>query len=114
MRQWLVNPRMMCRNHLLGEHLENHMFVSHIMKGKKVEGYIKNNLLEPESLKKRHEELVQEMIRRGYNHQSPLPNFSLENFEFRKAKINREKAFRDLINRCPECSAKYLFLCERK
>jgi hypothetical protein len=26
MRMWMVNPRIMCGNHLLGEHLETHMF----------------------------------------------------------------------------------------
>ena len=28
MRMWMVNPRIMCRQHLLGEHVEIHMFHS--------------------------------------------------------------------------------------
>ena len=27
MRQWMVDPRLLCRKHLLGEHVENHMFI---------------------------------------------------------------------------------------
>jgi hypothetical protein len=27
---WMVDPRIMCRNHLLGEHAEIHMFVWNI------------------------------------------------------------------------------------
>ena len=35
-------------------------------------GYFRNNLLEPKSLKVRHNELVNEMLRRGYKHNTPL------------------------------------------
>ena len=33
MRMWLVNPALLCRQHLLGEHVEMHMFAGHILEG---------------------------------------------------------------------------------
>ena len=32
MRMWLVPPQLMCDQHLLGEHLEMHMFIGTIRK----------------------------------------------------------------------------------
>lgn len=72
MRMWMVNPKKMCRKHLLGEHVELHMFVGTIKKGISIQGYIDNGLVNPRMIKKRHKELVKEMERRGYNHNSPL------------------------------------------
>lgn len=73
MRQWHTNTELMCREHLLGEHVEHHMFVGSINKGIDVSGYIRDGLLNINTLHERHEEIVQEMLRRGYNHKSPLP-----------------------------------------
>lgn len=75
MRIWDVEPRRLCRNHLLGEHRELHAIWSILTKGKA--GYSHH----PETLRwkgklralnLRHNKLVAEMARRGYNHYSPL------------------------------------------
>ena len=75
MRIWDIVPRKLCRNHLLGEHRELHAIWSILTKEKK--GYSRH----PETLRwkgklkalfLRHEELVKEMERRGYEHKSPL------------------------------------------
>lgn len=75
MRIWDISPSKLCKNHLLGEHRELHAIWTVITENKK--GYS----LHPETLRWkgklkaiyfRHENLVQEMIRRGYNHKSPL------------------------------------------
>jgi len=75
MRIWDLPPRRLCRQHLLGEHVELHAIWSVLTKGKK--GYA----LHPETLRwkgklkalqRRHERLVVEMTRRGYRHASPL------------------------------------------
>ncbi|MFC2168761.1 pyrimidine dimer DNA glycosylase/endonuclease V [Acidobacteriota bacterium] len=75
MRIWDISPKELCRNHLLGEHAELHALWSIITGGKK--GYSHH----PETLRwfgklkalyNRHEQLVKEMERRGYNHRSPL------------------------------------------
>ena len=105
MRQWMVDPRFLCRQHLLGEHCEHHMFVGTINKGTSIQGYIDNNLLEPESLSCRHEELSNEMLRRGMNHKSHLPDidFSKLNDKQRKSVIDRMGSSKVLMNKCPIC-----------
>ena len=104
MRQWLVNPRMLCRKHLLGEHVEHHMFVGSINKGVSVEGYLRDGFLEPRTLRSRHDEVASEMIRRGYNHMSPLPEADIAHL--RDGKININNNIKDLRNRCKDCAAR--------
>ena len=74
-RIWDVNPALLCRQHLLGEHRELHGLWNILVHGKA--GYS----FHPETrrwqgklaaLYRRHERLVAEMRRRGYNHESPL------------------------------------------
>ena len=45
MRMWMVDPKIMCRKHLLGEHVEHHMFVGTINKRISIVGYLRDNLL---------------------------------------------------------------------
>jgi hypothetical protein len=75
MRIWDVPPEKLCRNHLLGEHSELHGIWAILTQGK--EGYAHH----PEVLRWRgklkalyhkHEEIVDEMLARGYRHKSPL------------------------------------------
>jgi hypothetical protein len=101
-RQWLVNPILLCRKHLLGEHVEHHMFMGSISRGKSVEGFLKGGLLEPKTLQDRHEQLVGEMIARGYNHQSPLIDVSIEHLS--DGKIDIDRNIEDLRSRCKECA----------
>lgn len=72
MRMWKVPAQLLCRQHLLGEHLEMHMFNGTINRGNKIDGYVKNGLVEPHNIKRRHDQLVREMKKRGYNHNSPM------------------------------------------
>ena len=105
MRQWLVDPKIMCRQHLLGEHVEHHMYVGTIQKGGNLAGFLEGNLLEPTSLRSRHDELVAEMIRRGYNHKSPLPEF--RPFGHEHVVIDRAASLSELLRRCPDCRQRY-------
>jgi hypothetical protein len=75
MRIWDISPSILCRQHLLGEHRELHALWTVISENKK--GYSRH----PETLRWvgklkalciRHEALVKEMKKRGYNHQSDL------------------------------------------
>jgi hypothetical protein len=75
LRIWDIEPRKLCRQHLLGEHRELHAIWIVIIEHKK--GYS----LHPETIRwhgklkalyLRHEKLVKEMKKRGYNHHSPL------------------------------------------
>jgi hypothetical protein len=112
MRMWMVNPKIMCQKHLCGEHLEVHMFLSCLKKGKKLDGYLKGNLLEPRSIYQRHLDLSKEMIRRGYNHKSEMLEesfgciFDLP-IEKQYWEINKESALRTLLERCPKCRKRY-------
>ena len=76
MRMWMVKPQLMCRKHLLGEHVEIHMLVGSIQRGKSVAGFLAKGLLEPQSIRSRHEILVVEMLRRGYTHKSELAEYA--------------------------------------
>ena len=100
MRMWGINPEILCRQHLLGEHLECHMFVGAILKHKSLKGYIDKGLVEVHMLKLRHDELVNEMTKRGYTHASPLPDF----VSWVEGELNIPKNFDDLTTRCPECN----------
>jgi hypothetical protein len=91
----------MCRKHLLGEHNEIHMFIGAIKKHKKLHGYLKNNLFEPKSLWDRHANIVQEMLNRGYNHQSELEVVDISTLP--DIKIDADKSLIDLITRCNSC-----------
>lgn len=110
MRQWMVDPTLMCGQHLRGEHVEHHMFVGSLVKGISVQGYIEKGLLDISKLESRHHEIVQEMLARGGRHKSPLPwTLDMEQFvkqyEHIPARINVEENIRELHRRCPHCRA---------
>ena len=97
---WGVDPELLCRQHLLGEHVEMHMFYGTIKKGKSINGYIKGGLVDPSLIEFRHDVLANEMMRRGYNHKSPM-NFDLPLQSSISLDIERNKEV--LRNRCIEC-----------
>lgn len=76
MRIWDLDPSLLCRQHLLGEHRELHGLWNILMHNKR--GYRQH----PETkrwvdrqwaLRQRHEALSVEIMRRGFQHHSPLP-----------------------------------------
>jgi len=99
MRMWMVDPKILCRQHLLGEHNELHMFAGSIAKGISMKGYIEKGLVEISSIKSRHQELALEMERRGYKHQSSLKEFT----SYHAGKVSPAKSMTDLICRCQIC-----------
>jgi hypothetical protein len=100
-----IDTGLMCDKHILGEHAECHMFVGCLNKGKSVEGYVNGGLVELDKIGNRHEELVKEMERRGFKHQSPIDSYVL--FEFAKCgKIDVQKNIEDLKSRCENCRVK--------
>ena len=100
MRMWMVDPKKMCRKHLLGEHVEIHMLVGTLLKGLSIEGFLERGLLEPQSARKRHDALVAEMRARGYSHASPLPKFPRYECIVR---VELERSEAELAARCPDC-----------
>ena len=77
MRIWDIEPKYLCRQHLLAEHRELHGLWNILIKHKCRGGYSHH----PETLRWigktralfiRHEKLVQEFKRRHYSHNTPL------------------------------------------
>ncbi|MFH0845869.1 MAG: pyrimidine dimer DNA glycosylase/endonuclease V [Patescibacteria group bacterium] len=75
MRIWDIEPKKLCRQHLLGEHRELHAIWSILNNNKK--GYrnhpeTKRWVGKKKALFLRHQKLVEEMQKRNYQHHSPL------------------------------------------
>ena len=102
MRMWMINPKLMVSKFIRSEHHEIHMFISNMKAGRSIKGYVKNNLIEPKSLKNRHDDLVKEILRRGFKHNTPLNkkdfNDAISNLQKQdlNKKIDIKKAFKDL------------------
>ncbi|MBS3783435.1 MAG: pyrimidine dimer DNA glycosylase [Anaerolineae bacterium] len=76
MRIWDIPPEKLCRNHLLGEHAELHAIWT-ILTEDRQGGYANHPEVERwrgklKALYSKHEEIVREMLARGYRHNSPL------------------------------------------
>jgi len=101
----MVDPKIMCRQHLLGEHAEIHMFIGTISRGYSVKGYLEKGLLEVHSLYDRHDELVREMKHRNYRHYSTISE------TWKQARmlgsIDKDKNLKQLIMRCSRCRERY-------
>ena len=95
----MLNPAFLCRYHFLGEHNELHKLVGSLKVGKSVQGYLDKGEVAIHLIKARHEELVREFERRGYNHKSPLPYFE----DYVAGDIDLEYNLSDLKNRCERC-----------
>lgn len=106
---WMVPPEKMCDKHLLGEHVELHMFAGSIAKGISMHGFVTKGLLELRSLEDRHEDLAREMAVRGMRHKSlfevPSQAKGLP-FSYWAAFINREWSAAELRARCSACAAR--------
>ena len=99
MRMWNVSPKLLCRKHLLGEHRETHALIGCISRGKSIRGYIDKGLVEVHNIINRHNELVEEMVNRGYNHQSEIHTCEL----WREGSVDVNANILELRKRCPEC-----------
>lgn len=108
MRMWMIDPRLLCRRHLNGEHYEIHMLAGHLRVGRSVAGYLERGLLEPQNMKARHDELMIEMIRRGGKHRTPL----VVDFDCPVGVVSRKQSFVDLRERCPRCVERWEMIDE--
>ena len=99
MRMWMVPPKLMCRQHLLGEHVEIHMLVGTIKRNKSVQGYVDNGLIDTNQIQTRHDELVQEMLSRGYNHKSELQYED----KLHVGTVDSAGSIQELSRRCAGC-----------
>jgi hypothetical protein len=103
---WMIDPMLLCRQHLLGEHAEIHKFRHNFVKQHSIDGRLSPVVqIEPIEMERRHNDLAAEMVRRGYKHQSPysLPDLSYLSHDQVFAKVDREESRRELCKRCNSC-----------
>lgn len=108
MRMWMIDPKLLCRKHLLGEHGEIHKHRHNFVKKHSVTNRVLQGQIEPKSMKTRHDELAVEILRRGYNHQSPyeMPDISYLPEYQQTFTVNKKDSILDLYSRCTDCSTK--------
>jgi len=99
-RIWDIPPRELCRSHLLGEHRELHGLWNVLTQD--LRGYRRH----PETLRwegklaaldRRHEALVEEMVRRGYRHSSPLERSLATGSEVQDTYVDSPERQRELL-----------------
>ena len=103
----MINPKLLCRKHLLGEHGEIHKHLPSLRKGVKIDGRMHPIVqIQLYNIEARHDYLAEEMLRRGMNHKSPLLNVpDLEKIyphHFWKT-VDVIESARDLQARCRDC-----------
>lgn len=101
----MVEPERMCSRHLLGEHNEVHMLIGSLFKKRNISGFLKKRIVEPQSIRARHDAIATEMERRGYNHRSPFPGMPDMAYLGKEADtvVDWVSSYRDLMNRCERC-----------
>lgn len=110
MRMWMIDPKLMCQKHILGEHGELHKHRHVFEKGWSIEGRVSGEYpqIEVVSMKLRHDELVVEMLRRKMNHQSPYkqPTGLLAKYGVMAyfARVDKDHSMKDLCKRCSDCA----------
>ncbi|MDZ7798195.1 MAG: pyrimidine dimer DNA glycosylase/endonuclease V [Patescibacteria group bacterium] len=102
MRIWDIDPKYLCRQHLLGEHRELHAIWTILTKNKK--GYSHH----PETLRwrgklkalfNRHEKILKEMKKRGYQEASPLNKKLAKGKTRQDVFINTKKEQKEILKK---------------
>lgn len=104
---WMVDPKLLCKNHLLGEHGEIHKHKHNFVKGHSIKGRLNPFVaIEPLNMQSRHDALAEEMINRNYNHKSPYEQPELIKYSINEinSKVDIELSIRELKKRCSECN----------
>lgn len=99
----MIDPEKMCNQHILGEHNELHMLVgtvnNHPHGEAVIEGLVEDGMIEPQNIEERHAELLVSMVKRGFNHDSPLDDFSTGV----RGSVDKERSRSELRERCSDC-----------
>ena len=101
MRMWMIDPKLMCIQHINGEHNEIHKHRHNFVNKDSIKGRIIPVVqIEPQSMKKRHDELANFL-----NHKSEYeqPDVSYLPKKFQEAKVDINESIKELKRRCPEC-----------
>lgn len=97
----MIDPRLLCGQHLLGEHGEIHKHRHCFVRGHSISG--RKGQIEPASMGRRHDELAVEMARRRMNHKSPYSQPDLSRYDLDGFLVDREESLAEIKARCPEC-----------
>jgi len=107
MRMWMINPKLLCDKHLLGEHGEMHKFIPTFRKGYRVDKRFDPVVqIQFKGYHERHEALAMEMLARGMNHKSPLPelpDFKAIYPQYFEKTVDISNSTEDLVMRCERC-----------
>ena len=95
----MVPPHIMCKDHLLGEHRELHALVGIVARGTRLDGYVAKGLIDTGHITQRHDDLVKEMLSRGWNHYSPLAYES----QVAVGHVDSMENINELRRRCAAC-----------
>lgn len=106
MRVWDIHPKHLCRKHLLAEHRELHGLWNILTKHGGKGGYARH----PETLRwvgktralyERHNDLVQEFAKRGYQHKTPLDKRFAKGFGGQRVFINTIAEQKEILQKKP-------------
>jgi hypothetical protein len=100
---WMVDPKLMCDQHLIGEHVELHMLVGTIKNNKSIKGYL-NGLVEPNLIIQRHSQLVNEMTWRKMKHKTPIETNIPVIISHAVKPILEQENIKALAQRCKQCA----------
>lgn len=107
-RLWAIPTRYLCDEHLLGEHKEMHQeagtLLNHPHGMAVVHGHAKLGQFQLSMAADRHDELADEMERRGMNHDSPF-DYDLSEYED-IGYVDPHANLVDLYNRCDTCASR--------
>lgn len=111
---WNVDPQLMCKQHLMGEHVEMHMLREAIRKhphGEAIaKGHAKKGQVNTRKIQERHDELVAEMESRRFNHDSPLDYED----EIEAGEVDVDFHRTKLADECENCRERILAASEKK
>lgn len=105
MRMWNIDPKLLCLQHLMSEHVQMHMAAKRINKGQNLLGYIMKGMIEPHNVVKRHDELAQELDDRGHHHKTPIEITTTVKEE---GHIDLLKSIKTLAETCLDCRQRIL------
>lgn len=115
MRMWMINPKLLCDQHLRGEHGELHKHRTSFVRKHRITNRVRPEdvQIEPLSMATRHDEVAAEMVRRGMNHNSPytMPDLSYLSDKHVNATVNPQANIVILMRRCHQCRLRIIRQC---
>lgn len=108
MRMWMIDPKLLCNKHLIGEHGEIHKFKHSFEKEHNMSKRIELGQIEPSKMQYRHDVVAEEMLKRGMNHKSPykMPDISYIKTSLLIKSVDIDKNIIELASRCENCYKK--------